>query len=114
MEVTLGPCLSSDSVIVEFFEVWVPIVITPNDDGLNDVFAPDLSKWEGIRKSHMMVFNRWGEKVWESDQFENGWDARKDGTIVADGTYFWILDVTYGDANLHKVLKGSLTVLKSE
>mgnify|MGYP003810955845 CR=1 FL=1 len=114
VEVTLGPCQSSDSVIVEFFEVWVPIVITPNDDGLNDVFAPDLSKWEGIRKSHMMVFNRWGEKVWESDQFENGWDGRKDGTIVADGTYFWILDVTYGDANLHKVLKGSLTVLKSE
>jgi len=111
VDVFKGPCKSSDTVNVEFFEVWVPAIITPNGDGINDVFHPDPGKWQGIRENHMLIFNRWGEKVWESTHFEDGWDGKRDGKVVADGTYFWILDVTYSDQNIHKILKGNLTVL---
>ncbi len=114
VQVTEGPCKSSDSVQVEFFTVWVPQVITPNGDGKNDLFIPDPGKWLGIRENHMIVFNRWGEKVWESMDFEHGWDGKKDGKVVADGTYYWILDVTYSDQEMHKVLKGTLTVIGTE
>ncbi len=114
VEVTEGPCKSSDSVKIELFSVWVPQVITPNGDGRNDVFKPDMGKWQGINKHKMTVFNRWGEEVWESEDFPSGWDGKQNGRYVADGTYYWILDVYYGPQNIKQSLKGSLTVLSSE
>ncbi|MEZ5197908.1 MAG: gliding motility-associated C-terminal domain-containing protein [Bacteroidales bacterium] len=62
VEVKQGMCLNSDTVKVELFEVWVPIVITPNGDGWNDVFEPDMNSWNGIQKHSMEVFSRWGER----------------------------------------------------
>ncbi len=112
--VTEGPCKSSDSVKVELFKVWVPKVITLNGDGKNDLFQPDMEKWQGINKHKIIVFNRWGETVWESEDFPSGWDGKQNGSYVADGTYYWILDVYYGSQNLKQTLKGSLTILSSE
>ncbi|MBL7104191.1 MAG: hypothetical protein ISS18_15600, partial [Bacteroidales bacterium] len=40
-----------------------------------------------------------------------GWDGKRNGKYVAEGTYFWILDVYYGSKNIKKVYKGSLTIL---
>ena len=61
----------------------------------------------------MIVFNRWGEKVCESTDFETGWDGKQNGRYVAEGTYFWVLEVYYGSNNIKQILKGSLTVLGS-
>lgn len=113
VEVTEGICKNSDTVKIELFEVWVPQVITPNGDGKNDLFQPDPNKWHGIRRHTIMVFNRWGEKIWESEDFESGWDGKQNGRNVTDGTYFWILEVYYGQENIKQILKGSLTVLGS-
>jgi len=99
---------------VELFEVWVPKVITPNGDGVNDIFLPDLQKWEGIKKHEMIVFNRWGEKVWESSDFESGWDGKRNGRYVAEGTYFWLLEVYYGPELTKQTVTGSLTILGTD
>jgi gliding motility-associated-like protein len=113
VEVTLGPCKSSDSILIEFFNIWAPMVITPNGDGRNDLFLPDPERWQGIQEHHIMVFNRWGEQVWESSDFESGWDGRQNGKVVSDGTYYWILEAFYGNPEIKKILKGSLTVIGS-
>jgi len=112
VEVSNGPCKSSDTIKIEVFVVKVPNVITPNGDGFNDDFMPMDDSWSGINKHHIEIFNRWGEKVWESDNFEKGWDGTRNGRIVASGTYYWILDVYYGD-NLKKSLKGAISVIVS-
>lgn len=111
VEVTEGSCKNSDTVMIELFQVWVPNLITPNGDGDNDYFRADPEKWGAIGQHNMMVFNRWGEKIWESPDFITGWDGKQNGRFVADGTYFWILDVYYGQDNKKQTLKGSLTVL---
>lgn len=111
VEVTQGSCKSSDTVMIELYQIWVPIVITPNGDGENDIFKADPESWSGVNKHTMMVFNRWGEKVWESTDFVSGWDGKLNGKYVAEGTYFWILDVYYGPDDIKQTLKGSLTVL---
>jgi gliding motility-associated-like protein len=67
--------------------------------------------WSGISNHTIMVFNRWGEKVWESSDFSSGWDGKNNGRLVANGTYFWILEVWYGKKDTKRVYKGSLTVL---
>jgi gliding motility-associated-like protein len=112
VEVFDGFCKNSDAIIIEVFNVEVPIVITPNGDGANDRFRPGEG-WSGISDHTIMVFNRWGEKVWESSDFESGWDGKQNGKIVADGTYFWVLEVFYGSERTKKTYKGSLTVLGS-
>ena len=98
-------------IMIELYQIWVPKVITPNGDGENDKFRADPESWSGINQHTMQVFNRWGEKVWESTDFETGWDGKQNGKNVAEGTYFWILEVYYGNDNIKQVLKGSLTVL---
>ncbi len=88
----------------------MPLAITPNGDGINDTFIPK-GDFSGVKENIMIVYNRWGEKVWESTDFLSGWDGKANGRYVAEGTYFWILQVKYGTENLSKVYKGTLTVL---
>ena len=114
VEVTEGICKSSDTIKIELFEVWVPNVITPNGDSKNELFEPDPEKWQGINRHKIIVFNRWGEQVWESEDFPSGWDGKQNGRYVAEGTYFWVLDVYYGSQDIKQSLKGSLTILGTE
>ena len=111
VEVSKDGCTNSDTLKIVLFEVWVPQVITPNSDQKNDIFQPDPEHWQGINKHHIEVFNRWGEKVWESEDFQSGWDGKRNGRPVADGTYFWVLEVYYGGENIKQTIKGSLTII---
>ncbi len=111
VEVTEGFCKSIDTIKIELYQIWVPGVITPNGDNENDIFQADKDRWSGINQHTMLVFNRWGEKVWESTDFVTGWDGKQNGRYVAEGTYFWILEVYYGNDNIKQTLKGSLTVI---
>lgn len=111
VEIYDGYCKSSDTIHIEILYIWVPSVITPNNDFQNEIFQPDLNTWNGINSHSIIVFNRWGEKVWESDNFPLGWDGKINGSLVANGTYFWVLEVFYGPTNIKQVLKGSLTIL---
>ncbi|MCD4731361.1 MAG: gliding motility-associated C-terminal domain-containing protein [Bacteroidales bacterium] len=113
VEVSEGLCKNSDTILIELYQIWVPKVITPNGDGNNDLFRADPERWSGVNQHTIMVFNRWGEKVWESTDFETGWDGKQNGRCVAEGTYFWVLEVYYGSDNVKQVLKGSLTVIGS-
>lgn len=110
VEVTNGICKGSDTVMIELYQIWVPNVITPNGDGKNDIFKPNPENWSGVNNHHMTVLNRWGEKIWESDDFETGWDGKRNGNYVSEGTYYWILDVYYGPKNIKQTLKGTLSV----
>jgi gliding motility-associated-like protein len=110
VEIFDGHCKNSDSIKVEIFDVQIPNVITPNGDGANDVFKPGEG-WSGINSNKMIIYNRWGEKVWESSDFLTGWDGKNNGKYVAEGTYFWVLEVKYGNDNISKTYKGSVTVI---
>lgn len=113
VEVNMGPCKGSDTIEVYLFIVELPLVFTPNNDGKNDLFLPMENSWNGITSNSMSIFNRWGEKVWESENFEDGWDGKRNGKTVADGTYYWVLEVYYGPDNLKQVQKGNVSVLGS-
>lgn len=114
VEVFDGFCKNTDYIVVEVFDVKVPVVITPNGDGANDTFTPlDRNGWAAVNNHNIIIFNRWGEKVWESGDFLSGWDGKQNGRYVADGTYYWILELYYGNENIKKVYKGTITVLGS-
>ncbi len=90
------------------FEGEAPNVITPNGDGINDIFY--LPGSEALRDYKMEVYNRWGQKVYESTNPNlpingGGWD----GGDQPDGTYFYVVTGKRGNGSEH-VDKGTVTI----
>ncbi|MFZ4399073.1 MAG: PKD domain-containing protein [Bacteroidales bacterium] len=80
-------------VILEEATFYIPNAFTPNNDGYNDVFIPlsiDFSKG----KFEMMIFNRWGEMVFHTEDYNNGWNGSRNGEICPDGVYIWKINYT--------------------
>jgi gliding motility-associated-like protein len=72
----------------------VPNVFTPNNDGDNDVLK--ILSIDGSAEYSMVIFNRWGVKVFETDDSTVMWDGTtRNGSKAADGVYFY--EVRYTD-----------------
>ncbi|WP_132055882.1 PKD domain-containing protein [Pseudocnuella soli] len=86
-------CVDSASITVRIFQtdprVFVPTAFTPNGDGKNDLFRPIAVGMSQIQ--FFRVFNRWGEKVFETTKSEDGWDGRIGGQLQASGTFVWVV-----------------------
>jgi gliding motility-associated-like protein len=57
----------------EDYALFVPNTFTPNEDGVNDIFQP---KGFGITQYNLEIFDRWGEKVFHTNDFSQGWDGK--------------------------------------
>ena len=68
---------------IEVGEVKLPNIITPNRDSLNDTFRPRFS----CQPTSLEVYSRWGQRVYQSDNYHNDWDARN----LPDGLYYFLL-----------------------
>ncbi len=113
VEVTANKCSSSDTVYVEFVQCEVvlemPNVFTPNSDGINETFHP--IKMENVVHAILIVYNRWGKKLYEGSSVMEGWDGKNNGKDCSEGTYFWIVKYKGINGNdYHK--NGSLTLIR--
>jgi large repetitive protein len=104
-------CTASDSLMLTITnneKIYVPNVFSPNGDGNNDLF---LVYGDDIKSIQMVIFNRWGEKVFESTEQFNGWDGTYKGVMQGVGTYVYQAKITFLDnTELNKV--GSVTLLR--
>ncbi|MCW3127409.1 MAG: C-terminal target protein [Bacteroidetes bacterium] len=73
--------------------VLLPNILTPNGDGQNDAWI--LNAKINLAGSHLLIFNRWGEKVYEADSYANSWQGTYMNTNdkLPDGTYYYVLKV---------------------
>ena len=76
-------------VVQEDLLIYVPNTFTPDGDNFNDVFLPILNGDFDPYNYTLLIFNRWGEVVFESRNAEIGWDGTYGGKTVQDGTYIW-------------------------
>jgi gliding motility-associated-like protein len=95
-------------VIGEDYGIWIPNAFTPNDDNFNNVFEP---KGYGIVKYTMSIFDRWGEKIYTSNDFSVGWNGYKNGTVCQDDVYIYKIIVT-NVFNVQKEYVGHVTLYK--
>jgi gliding motility-associated-like protein len=85
-----------------------PNVFTPNTDGLNEHFVP--IKIKGIKDANLVIFSRWGQKVFETTNLLEGWNGKINNSLANTGVYYWILN--YKDINQTELyLKGFVTLL---
>jgi len=94
-------CTAVDEMEVFPGEIVIPNVITPNGDGFNDVFH--ITNLYQYPNSQLLIFNRWGKKIYESTNYKCDWG----GGGHSDGVYYYILNVSNG-----KSYHGTLTVMK--
>jgi len=65
--------------------IVIPNVFTPNNDGANDTFK--IEGLDYVEGAVMKIYNRWGRKIYESENYKNDWN----GEDFADGVYFYVL-----------------------
>jgi gliding motility-associated-like protein len=96
-------CKASDDVCVEITtnsEMFIPNSFTPNDDGLNDVFFVYGFSLPEIK---IEIFDRWGEKVFSSNNQKIGWDGTYKGTACKSDIY--VYNLSYKSLNGKKQFK---------
>jgi gliding motility-associated-like protein len=68
---------------------YVPTAFSPNGDGLNDIFRAIPVGFGKLR--YFRVFNRFGELVFETSRYLDGWDGMYKGKAQQPGNYVWVL-----------------------
>ncbi len=74
------------------FLIYVPNAFTPDGDGLNDVFTPIL-RGEDPKSYELMIFNRWGELIFTSNNKLIGWDGTHNNAKSKEDVYVWKVKV---------------------
>lgn len=99
---------SEKGVIIVDTDFFIPEGFSPNKDVINDVFfIRGLSKYP---KNSIIIYNRWGNKVYEASPYQNNWDGKTTlginigGDELPVGTYFYLFDFGNGA----KIIKGTI------
>jgi gliding motility-associated-like protein len=117
----INGCVSSTSILISeplqnpeecfsgFADIVVPTAFTPNADGKNDVFS--IHDFNGVEPIQWMVFNRWGEKVFASVSFNDGWDGFYKSKPALIGTYVYFIEALSLDGE-PIMKKGTVTLVR--
>ena len=104
-------CSSSDTVqvYVNFIEaVGVPDAFSPNGDGVNDVL---YVKGFGLESVIFTLYNKYGQKVFESRTQNIGWDGTYKGRDENPGVFTWVLEYEFINGNSN-MKKGNTTLIR--
>ncbi len=88
--------------------VYIPNAFTPNDDGLNDVFRV---RSEVITDLFIMIYDRWGEKVFETDRIDGAWDGTFNGERLPPDVYGYYVRWTCPGGETEEA-SGNVTILR--
>lgn len=88
--------------------IGVPNAFSPNGDGINDVIRVE---GKGIIELEFRIFNRWGEKVFETNDRTVGWDGYYKGVLQEMEAYTYSVQAKFIDGT-SKALKGNITLLR--
>jgi len=98
--------------VKDLSRLFVPNTFIPDGDGHNDIFK---AYGINITKFEMIIFNRWGQLIFMTDDIEKGWDGTYNGAKSPIGVYFWCIsynkDVGGNFYTLDK-LRGSVNLLR--
>jgi len=81
-------CSGYDSIMIANCptKIEVPNIFTPNGDGYNDKFE---IVYKNIQEFKIKIYNRWGTRVFSSDNIDDYWDGTNNGQKSPSGVYFW-------------------------
>jgi gliding motility-associated-like protein len=84
-----------------------PNAFTPNNDGKNDAFK--ILNGFNLQGFHLIIYNRWGQNVFETKDYSKGWDGKLKGIAQDQGVYVWFCE--YNKNGVHNEFNGTVTLL---
>jgi len=110
-------CENSQTKQIEItsdFSVFIPNSFSPNHDGLNDVFIPAIAGTDHIHTYELIVFNRWGEQVFATNDPREPWIGNmKEGEFYGEtSTYTYRLIVQLSFSTEKKDIMGHVTLIR--
>jgi gliding motility-associated-like protein len=99
---------SVKNVVTVIRDVKFPTAFTPNGDKLNDVFRLYT---DGVVEFELLIFNRWGEMIFKSENLHTGWDGSFNGKICQQDAYVWKARIVFFDGREYDGT-GSVTLLR--
>ena len=104
-------CKDTAKVVVDVRQdinkvVFIPNVLTPNADGFNDTWF--IKNIQLFPKNAVKIVNRWGDLVYQTNDYQNNWDGKYSGGNLPAGTYYYILDL----GGEWGILKGDVTIIR--
>lgn len=102
--------LSKQLKVLDNCFIAVPSAFTPNGDGLNDFLHPN----NALKATNLefKVFNRWGQLVFESKNWQQKWNGKIGGIPQTAGVYVWFLRYTHSDTGKKVFQKGTTTLIR--
>lgn len=105
-------CLTADTVLLgvtDACSLILPNAFTPNGDGVNDIFRVKYPF--AVKAFILVVYNRLGERMFETTDITKGWDGSCKGKSQPIGVYVWVAQITMVN-NSEQTTKGTVTLLK--
>ena len=94
-------------------EIWFPNAFSPDNDGINESFKPVIM---GTLSSYqIIIYNRWGQELYESNESYAGWDGKFQGSTCATGQYVYIVKFAIGTSPATQkqgIKRGLVTLIK--
>lgn len=94
--------------VLDLTPLFVPQIFSPNGDGLNDLFYVRSNR---IEKLTFIVYNRWGQKVFETQDPTVGWDGTLRGSPAQSGVYVYYIGAEVKDLG-PVIKKGNITLVR--
>lgn len=107
-------CIADDRVnitVIPKYVVFIPNVFTPNQDGANDYFEVFGNK-EAWKQFEVQIYDRWGEKVYDSNDMNFKWDGIYKGRLLQPAVFVYVIRIVYLDNYTDKIYKGSVTLVR--
>ncbi len=98
-------------IIDDVFFIFVPNAFSPNNDGVNDIFYPVVNNYEED-SFELLIFDRWGELIFESDSPSTGWKGNHLSNPVKVDTYVWKINTVSKTDGVPKSYTGHVSLIR--
>ncbi|MDX2359573.1 MAG: gliding motility-associated C-terminal domain-containing protein [Crocinitomicaceae bacterium] len=108
-------CMDTATVVISIKEeliYFIPNSFTPNGDEFNQTFQPVFVSGFDPFNFSMIIYNRWGETIFETMDAERGWDGTFNGKLVPDGIYTWKIILKRDDLDDREMFTGHVSIIR--
>jgi gliding motility-associated-like protein len=102
----------SDEILIKegICDSYFPSAFTPNNDGKNDLFK--ILGAQNLKDYHLAVYNRYGQKVFETNDYRKGWTGDVKGQLQNSGVYVWYCNFKKSSSPENIVMKGTVALIR--
>ena len=110
----VSPPIQTTVTIVECPQllIYIPNTFTPDGNEVNNLWGPVFTSGYSSDHFELLVFNRWGEIIWESRDPNGKWDGTYNNKLVLEGVYTWTIRFDLLDTDERRFMHGFVTLIR--